>query len=465
MTSMFRPATRKKSKLRMAIDGVSGSGKSFTGLRFAFALGKRVAVINSESGAIEKYLDLNPDGIPWQFDICELSNFAPSSYTQAILAAGSAGYDVLLIDSLSHAWAGSGGALEIKDKKGGNSFTAWKDITPMHNAMIEAILRSPCHIIATMRSKTGYVLETDSNGKQVPRKVGMEPVQRQGMEYEFDIYASIDSDHVMRVSKSRCPALDGAVIVKPEAAAMEPVSRWLNDGAQVDPGFYAVTEKDLQRLAEVNRKAEKEEAAKQPKKTAMEIIQEQAKKEEAVKSSPTVAESSQAPVYSTHEQHAEMLSLMAACYPEDQHGEVLNGILSKRGVKAMHSLLWTDVHEIAAKLQAKKRAMEQEAATLADKSTNTTADSQPSVKLTDPCTPVQIERIKLLLGEHEQEKPGTVKEFKARLTASGRATLSELTIEEGDLLIHALLTKQLENYLANSLSKKGGNSPTDEIPF
>src|SRR5574343_53838 len=178
-STFFRPATRQKVRLRMAIDGPSGSGKTFTALRAATALAGdrgRIAIINTESGAVEKYLGLSPDGTPWQFDVAYLPDFSPTTYTQAILAAGREGYDVLIVDSLSHAWAGEGGALELKDKKGGNSFTAWKDITPMHNRLIEAILKSPCHVIATMRSKTEYILEeevgTDGRKKSVPKKVG-----------------------------------------------------------------------------------------------------------------------------------------------------------------------------------------------------------------------------------------------------------------------------------------------------
>lgn len=146
----FRPATKKRSRLRMAIDGPSGSGKTYTSLRFATELGTKIAVINTESGAIEKYLGDSPDGVPFAFDVCELPDHSPSRYIEAIEAAGKAGYDVLIIDSLSHAWDGVSGALELVDKKGGNRFTAWKDVTPLHRRMIDAILRSPCHIIATM---------------------------------------------------------------------------------------------------------------------------------------------------------------------------------------------------------------------------------------------------------------------------------------------------------------------------
>ena len=268
-STMFKKATRQKLKLRMAIDGPAGAGKTFTALRLAFTLGRRVAVINSESGAVEKYLGLAPDGVPFDFDICTLNDFAPIRYTEAILAAGREGYEVIVIDSLTHAWSGSGGALDLKDKKGGNSFTAWKDITPMHNAMIEAILRSPAHVFATMRSKTDYVLEVDDRGRSVPKKVGMAPIQRAGMEYEFDIYASLDADHFMTVTKSRCPEVDSLVVPKPGAGFMEPVIRWLNEGSEIPASAFAVTEADLAKFTERTKKAEKP-------KTVDEMLAEQA---------------------------------------------------------------------------------------------------------------------------------------------------------------------------------------------
>lgn len=227
----FERATKKRSRLRMTIDGPSGAGKTFTALTFAFALGSRVAVIDTERGSASLYADVFPP-----FDVLELEAFGPDMYTRAIQAAGEAGYEVLVIDSLSHAWEGEGGALDLVDQAAArgrdNSYTAWRNVTPLHRRMVDAILQSPCHVITTMRSKTEYVLETNERGKQVPRKVGMAPIQRQGMEYEFSIVADMDIDHKMVVSKSRCSAVDGAVILKPTGEWMRPVVAWLSDGTE-----------------------------------------------------------------------------------------------------------------------------------------------------------------------------------------------------------------------------------------
>ncbi len=233
MSGLFKKATRKKLKLRMALDGPAGSGKTYTGLRFAFALGKRVAVIDTEHGSASKYQGDSPDGTVFDFDVLELESFAPARYAEAIEEAGRAGYDVILVDSLSHAWDGKDGALEQVDRKGGNSFAAWKDVTPQHRRMVEALLAAPCHVVVTMRSRSEYVMEANERGKMTPRRVGLAPVQRAGMEYEFDLYGSLDHTHTLAISKSRCPAVTDLVVPSPGAAFLLPVIAWLADGTTV----------------------------------------------------------------------------------------------------------------------------------------------------------------------------------------------------------------------------------------
>lgn len=231
--SRFKKAVRRQAKLRMGLDGPSGSGKSFTALRFAFAFpNARVACVEAgENGGLSLYQGESPDGVPFDFEILELrGNYSPTEYTLAIEEAGREKFDVLVIDSLSHAWAGAGGALE---QVGGASFTdkeGWRKVTPQHNRMIDAILQSPCHVIATLRSKTEYVVEEDEKGRKVPRKVGMAPIQRAGMEYEFTVYGSIDHGHTMTVTKSRCSLIQDAILHKPGAGFMSPVIRWLESG-------------------------------------------------------------------------------------------------------------------------------------------------------------------------------------------------------------------------------------------
>lgn len=243
----FTPASRKQSKLRMTIDGPAGSGKTYTALRFAHMLaqGGKIAYIDTERGSASKYVGESPDGIPWKFDVVNLTNFSPEKYTELIELAGKSGYSVLVIDSLSHAWEGVGGALEIKDKASSttknNDYTAWRVVTPIHNRMIDTILQSPCHIITTMRSRMDYIQEVNEFGKVTGiRKVGMAPIQRPGMEYEFDLVCDMDWSHIMTVSKSRCTAVADLKVEKPGPSFMAKVLEWLESaGEEVAPVFAA----------------------------------------------------------------------------------------------------------------------------------------------------------------------------------------------------------------------------------
>ena len=218
----FKKAVKHAAKLRMALVGPSGSGKTWTALELAKALsdGQPVAVVDTERGSASKYADT------FSFDVLELDTFHPNSYIQAIAEAAREGYAVVVLDSLSHAWNGRGGILEIVQRKG-NSFQAWGEVKPIENALIEAITSAPIHVIATMRSKTEYVVETNDKGKSAPRKVGTAPVQRDGLEYEFDVFGELDQENTLTINKTRCSALTGAVIAKPGKPLAATLKSWL----------------------------------------------------------------------------------------------------------------------------------------------------------------------------------------------------------------------------------------------
>lgn len=234
---MFKKAERKNLRIRLALVGPTGSGKTYTALQFASVLadGGTVAVIDTERSSADRYADR------FTFDACQLTSYSPEEYTEAIVAAGKAGYSVLVIDSLSHAWEGQDGLLERADaiakrSKSGNSFTAWKDATPLHRRLIDTVLAFPGHVIVTMRAKMDYIQEKDSNGRTQVRKVGLAPVQRAGVEYEFDLVADIDQEHNLMVTKSRAVELDGLVANRPGPDVAEQILAWANGGtAPADP--------------------------------------------------------------------------------------------------------------------------------------------------------------------------------------------------------------------------------------
>jgi hypothetical protein len=226
----FKKAVRSQSKLRLALLGPSGAGKTYTALSIAKHIGKRIAVIDSERGSASLYA-----GDVADFDVLELETFAPANYVQAIHAAEREGYDVIVVDSLTQAWSGKGGALEMVDaaqkrSRAQNSFTAWRDITPEHNALVDALVGARAHVICTMRVKTAYELQEDERGKKVPVKLGLAPIQRDGLEYEFTIVGDLDLDHVLTISKTRCAVLDRGVFRKPGADLAGTIMDWLNQG-------------------------------------------------------------------------------------------------------------------------------------------------------------------------------------------------------------------------------------------
>ena len=229
---IFKRATKKDSKLRLGLIGPAGSGKTYTALTVAKHLGGRVALVDSENGSASKYANL------FDFDVLELQSFSPTDFVNAIKAAEQAGYDVLIIDSLSHAWSGKqNSALELVDgaaarSKSGNSFAAWREVTPLHNQMVDAMVGTNLHVIATLRSKTEYVIEENERGKKVPRKVGMAPIQRDGLEYEFDVVGDMDWENRLIVTKTRCPELAGAVMHQPGKEFADVLKAWLGEGGE-----------------------------------------------------------------------------------------------------------------------------------------------------------------------------------------------------------------------------------------
>lgn len=238
----IRRAERKKAKLRLGIAAPSGAGKTYSSLLLAFGLGGKVGLIDTEHGSGDLYAHLG------EYDIISIeAPYSVKKYTDAIHAFEEAGYTTIIIDSLSHAWAGDGGLLDKQGKmadRGTNSFAAWRTITPEHNNLVDSMLRSPCHIIATMRAKQEYVLETNDKGKQQPKKVGMAPVQREGMEYEFTVMLDVDMNHVASASKDRTSLFDGQFF-KIDKATGETLLQWLETGKEAPQVEYLSAEQVL----------------------------------------------------------------------------------------------------------------------------------------------------------------------------------------------------------------------------
>lgn len=249
---MFKKAERKQAKLRLALAGPSGSGKTYSALLLAMGLGGRIAVIDTEHGSASLYADIA------DFDVLELhAPYAPERYGDAITSAEQAGYDVLIIDSYSHEWTGSGGCLEANEqlahqKFRGNTWAAWNETTPRHRKLTDKILTSSLHIICTMRSKTETV---QGEGKKI-LKLGMKSEQRDGTDYEFTVVLDLTHDgHTAMASKDRTKLFDQPELVSIETG--ERLLAWLNSGVSpedrakellIDALADIVTAKDMPSL-------------------------------------------------------------------------------------------------------------------------------------------------------------------------------------------------------------------------
>jgi hypothetical protein len=222
----FQKAVKSKSKLRCALFGPSGVGKTYSALSIAKGIGGKVAVIDSERGSASKYAD------KFEFDVVDLEKKSIEEYVQFIQEAANAGYSVLIIDSLTHAWQDLLEEVEklANAKYRGNTWSAWSEGTPKQRALVNAILSCPCHIMATMRSKTEWQTTQDDRGKSRPVRVGLAPEQGKGIEYEFDMLLELSTDHIANVIKDRTGMFQDKLLTKPGEDFGKELVSWLNTG-------------------------------------------------------------------------------------------------------------------------------------------------------------------------------------------------------------------------------------------
>ena len=224
----LQKATRKKVKLRLGLSAVSGGGKTYSALLLAKGLVgdlSKVAVIDTENGSASLYAHLG------EFSTIELSApYTPERYIEAIQACEAAGIECIIIDSITHEWDGKGGVIDISNSMTGNSFTNWAKLTPRHQAFIDAILQSPCHVITTVRRKQDYEMTKDSSGKTKVEKAGLKEVTREGFEYELTVNFNLDEKHNCTASKDRT----GLFMDKPQFTISEAtgitIMEWCESG-------------------------------------------------------------------------------------------------------------------------------------------------------------------------------------------------------------------------------------------
>ncbi len=271
--ALMRKASRKRTKARIGFAGPSGAGKTMSALLTAYGLTgswDKVGMIDTEMGSGELYVGTAVKGLNitiGEYNYIRIDPpYSATKYLDAIKEMEAAGIEAIVVDSLTHAWAGSGGLLDKHGKltdasKSKNSWTAWRTVTPEHNALVDAMLLSKSHIIATVRSKQEYAqVKDDNTGRMVVEKLGMAPIQREGMEYEFTVFFDIDIGHTAHASKDRTTIFDGLYFkVSPDTG--KKYIEWMMSGkleAEIAPlsptvqteKFSSVSEKIKEELAQ-----------------------------------------------------------------------------------------------------------------------------------------------------------------------------------------------------------------------
>lgn len=224
----LKQSQRQQVKLRLGLSGASGFGKTKSALLLAYGMTQdwsKIAVIDTENSSASLYSDLG------NYNVLDLqAPYSPERYIEAIQICESSGIEVVIIDSVSHEWNGTGGCLEIHEKLGGR-FQDWANVTPRHQAFINKILQADCHIITTTRRKIDYSLDVGSNGRTQVVKHGTKEITREGFEYELTInFEIINENHLAKASKDRT----GLFMNKPEFIITEltgkKILKWCNEG-------------------------------------------------------------------------------------------------------------------------------------------------------------------------------------------------------------------------------------------
>lgn len=225
----LRKATRTKAKIRLGLSAVSGGGKTYSAILIAKGLCgdlSKVAIIDTENNSADLYAHLG------DYNVLPLSApFAPERYIEAITACEKAGMEVIIIDSISHEWDGKGGCLQIQESLGGK-YQDWAKVTPRHQAFIDKIVQSPCHIITTVRRKQDYEMNKDSSGRLKVEKAGLKEVTREGFEYELTVNLELDTRHNANASKDRTGLFMGKPEFTPSEKTGELIKDWCDSGAQ-----------------------------------------------------------------------------------------------------------------------------------------------------------------------------------------------------------------------------------------
>lgn len=223
----LRKVSRKKAKIRLGLSAVSGGGKTYSALLIAKGLCgdlSKVAIIDTENNSADLYAHLG------DYNVLPLvAPYTPENYISAIKECESSGMEVIIIDSITHEWEGKGGCLQIQEQLGGK-YQDWAKVTPRHQAFIDSMLQSKCHIITTVRRKQDYEMTKDGNGKMKVEKAGLKEITREGFEYELTANLELDIRHNAIASKDRTGLFMGQPSFIPSEETGRLILDWCESG-------------------------------------------------------------------------------------------------------------------------------------------------------------------------------------------------------------------------------------------
>lgn len=246
---MFNPTKARREKMKAVVGfiGCSGSGKTAGALLTAYGMMReaypdlgeeeiwdKIGVIDTEHGRAKLYAGttFGETHIGHFLHIDFDPPYSTQRYDGAVQAMKQHGAEVIIVDSLSHNWQGEGGIVETHGQMSGNSFQNWGKLAPETTALVKTLTRNDVHIFATLRTKQEYVVEQNSEGKSVPRKVGTKPVQKDEMEYEFMLNFSIGIDHMAETSKDNTQMFEGKPLKITQDVGRK-LYQWLELGVDV----------------------------------------------------------------------------------------------------------------------------------------------------------------------------------------------------------------------------------------
>jgi hypothetical protein len=251
-------AERAGARLVFNLAGISGSGKTRTAIELAYGLANydvsKIGFIDTENGRGRLYSEVlekhttHPTTERWWCGGL-YGPFSPQRFIDAILEMQAAGVEVLILDSYSHVWEGTGSVSEIAathPKK-------WAEAKRQHKRFVEAALQCNMHVILCVRAREAI----DMTNQSAPKSLGIQPIWEKNLPFEMTaslmMWNEGSAQDVMKCPGELRPFLarGKGYITSEDGAA---IRAWVDGGGQLNKEFERATN-ELRTVAEKGRAA------------------------------------------------------------------------------------------------------------------------------------------------------------------------------------------------------------------